>query len=478
MTEVNELCEKVIDAIQDEKKMLWNEKCINFINKRSTKVEIKKDIIDDITMDNFINNLDSNLNLICFQNKVFDLNLVKDNIYFRRGLPNDFLYTYSSLKIYELAEITDNIKDNCDKFINQIFPNEKIRNYFMLWCASIFIPGQQDKRFHFWFGKGNNGKTAMNKLLKIIFGNVFKKEEDELQGYYGTMPASTFTKRRGDADRATPHIDFVKKSLVIVTQEPENGIFNTAELKTFTGGDSMYKRGLYKNARMSEIRGKIVMQTNIGLMLDNTGKATEDRIVVIPFNSRFEDQERISDFIEKNPSYKEGYNIFPINKNLDILLEKIAPYFVYKILDKIPEYQKNGLQKIPELQDAYYEWVNEMDPFQTFITYSLAKIGDQDDNNFKKDHKNGVSLMYISNLYNNKYKYTYFSKHSPVNIKKVKDTLSQKYGEKYIKDDDGTEYLEGFGIPIAFFNTLTKDFKSAKDSKYEESDILDLEILK
>ena len=349
----------------------------------------------------------------------------------------------------------------------------------MLWCASIFIPGQRDKCFHFWFGKGNNGKTAMNKLLKIIFGNNLKKEEEDLQGYYGTMPATTFTKRRGEADRATPHIDFIKKSLLVVTQEPENGIFNTAELKAFTGGDSMYKRGLYKNAKLSEIKAKFVMQTNIELMLDDNGKATRDRIRVLPFNSRFEKEEYIDEFIKNNKNYKLGYNIFAIDKKLDILLEEIAPYFIYKIINKIPEYLEKGLQKITEIENAFDKWVNEMDPFQTFITYSLVKntdIQDYDKNDYIQDYNNenddGITLLYISNLYNNKYKFTYFQKHSSVNIKRVKETLLQKYGEIYIKNDEnGTEYLSGYSIRKVFYDTLLKDFKLAKSSKYEETDI-------
>lgn len=413
------------------------DKCIDFVTEYNNIEKIKNMCIHNFHVECIKDKLDRKLNLVCFQNKIFNTDINN----FQKGMPHDFISVGSNMYVPNRNEIKEETFNKCKIFLKQLFPDKEILEYMLQWCSTLLIPGNTEKLFHIWLGDGNNGKSAFSNLLKNVFGDLCF-----------TVPSSTFMRSKPNAESATPHLIRARTSLIGITQEPDGGVLNTGIMKELTGGDNIYIRRLYKESEETYMKTQFIIQTNKTFFVDDTDPAVWSRIRVIKFKSHFIDKNEIDEFIQEDSDlYEKEKNVFEKNKELNKLIKEISPAFLYIIIDKLKKYKENN--KLP-YQDFIKEETNkykiDMDILQTFIQKALVKTNETDK----------IKLSDIIKNYNK-----YINDNHP-NVRKLdkrrlEHVLNKIYGNKTIKED----YLLGYNIKSEYIYDM--------DYLFRKSDILE-----
>ena len=157
---------KIIDSsetklqIEDAKKktddilkVVMKLKDITYLNKLLSACELTK-----FNDSEFFKKLNSKVNLIGFNNGVYDL----DEDKFRDGLPDDCISFSTGYDWVDFNE-DDNIIVELKKFLSHIITNEKIREYLLTMLASYFNGANKYQLFSMWTGSGCH--SANTKIL-------------------------------------------------------------------------------------------------------------------------------------------------------------------------------------------------------------------------------------------------------------------------------------------------------------------------
>ena len=247
--------------------MIVQLKTVTFYNGVMTACNIK------FRNKHFIKNLANNPYLIGFQNGVYDL---RENI-FRKGEPSDYMYYQMPFHYKEF--------NNCDLevyeinvFMEKMFPDKSLREYFMDISSEIFVGGNHNKKAFFWCGEGNNGKTIMQQLFQYMLGP-----------YAITLGSELLTGKKGKSSDATPDLVRFKYGVrwLVMNEPSPDEVLNIGLLKQLSGNDTIYTRGLYKEGEDIQPMFKMAVISNKPPIIPYNDQATWNRIRVIPFESTF-----------------------------------------------------------------------------------------------------------------------------------------------------------------------------------------------
>jgi hypothetical protein len=138
---------------------------------------LQNHLLDDLATalydPNFLEKLNTNYKLICFENGVYDL----DKGVFRDGKPDDYLSLstgYKYIKHHPDDERVDHIK----KFLNQILPDKKVQDFLIGQFAEC-LGGISESTLDYFEGNYCNGRrTTLVSLIASTFGNyaIFPNE--------------------------------------------------------------------------------------------------------------------------------------------------------------------------------------------------------------------------------------------------------------------------------------------------------------
>ena len=321
----------------------------------------------------FEQKLNNDHNLLGFDNGVFDLELGK----FRPGCPDDYI-TFSVGYNYKKFKGTEKIFKEIDKYFSEIQTKKENKEYLMKFLASCAI-GQPDQRFHVWTGGGANGKSTTQELLKKLYGD-----------YYGVLPVTMFTRKRGEANAATPALFDKHGKRILFSQEPaKNDKIQAGVLKELTGADTITTRGLYEKKMFDYLpQFKIIMSCNDLPDVDARDGGTWRRIRTLPFNSTF---------VEGTP---EEENEFKIDKKITKKFEEWRQPLMWLLLNKyFAEYKKDDYV-IPEPKDvteATNKYKKNTDIFYEFLSENFENTGNMED----KEPINLVYQMFKSEIKEN-----------------------------------------------------------------------------
>lgn len=202
--------------------------------KNSTfKQNVLKECMEVFYQENFLSKLDANGYLIGLNNGIYDL---KAHL-FRSGRPDDYI----SIKMpvnYKEMNYGDAAVINVMEFLEKVFPDTSIREYFMDTSASIFIGGNANKIVLMWTGDGDNAKSVTQTLFEKMLGDYAVK-----------LPTSLITGKRTQSSAACPELVQAGNGVRwAVLQEPsKKDVINVGVLKELSGNDTFYARGLYVN---------------------------------------------------------------------------------------------------------------------------------------------------------------------------------------------------------------------------------------
>lgn len=225
----------------------------------------------------FLNKLDQDPYLLCFNNTVVDFR----NGTHRNGQPDDYISKCTGIDYipYEHVEGTS-AEAEVMEFMEQLFPDSERREYMWQHLASVLIGTNENQTFNLYTGVGSNGKSKLVELMGKALGE-----------YKGTVPITLVTQKRNCIGSTSSEIVQLMGTRYAVMQEPSKGDrINEGIMKEITGGDPIQGRALFKDTVTFIPQFKLVVCTNELLDVKSNDDGTWRRIRVCEFESKFLDK--------------------------------------------------------------------------------------------------------------------------------------------------------------------------------------------
>lgn len=327
-------------------------KMVNNLNSNNYKNSIMKESAEVFYDHRFKDKLDQDPYLICFKNGVYDLKLNS----FRPGRPEDFISKTLPIN-YKTFEADDENVLEVYKFLEQVFPDKSIRQYFMITSSEIFVGGNSRKVVLFWTGEGDNGKTVTQSFFEKMFGKLaIKFNTTVITGKkVGNGAANADLARAGGGVR------------LAVLEEPNgdesinNGIF-----KNLSGNDSILARDLFekgKDTKEIEPMFKMIFICNKLPRFNENEKATWNRVRVLPFEATFcRQDDPAPDTYEEQLRQKRFPMDTNFSKKIPILVEAFAWILLEHRKKNIPYSEPEKVLAATEMykkQNDIYRQFNE-----------------------------------------------------------------------------------------------------------------------
>jgi P4 family phage/plasmid primase-like protien len=274
----------------------------------------------------------------------------------RKGRHDDYLSMSTNMDYHPLEHYKQHspgIIDEINAFMEQVYPNEKVRHYMWEHLASTLIGTNPNQSFYIYVGSGANGKSMLVDLMTKALGD-----------YKGTVPITLITQKRNTIGTTSSEVYQLKGIRYAVMQEPSKGdVLNEGIMKEITGGDPIQCRALYKESITYMPQFKLCVGTNSLLEVKSQDDGTW---------RRFQQIEHVSKFIDEpyeDPMFpKEDYPYqFKKDKNLKDRFDAWAPILLSMLVDIA--YKTNGIvkscdvidaatQKYRQSQDVHLEFIN------------------------------------------------------------------------------------------------------------------------
>lgn len=288
-----------------------------FLKKTTWKNNIMREARELFYDQHFIQKLDQNPYLLCFNNCVVDF---KEKTH-RAGRPDDYISKCTNIDYIPvstgkhgetISEITE--------FMDQLFPDEDLRRYMWEHSASCLVGTNENQTFNIYNGSGRNGKSKYVDLMAKGLGD-----------YKGTVPITLITQKRNSIGSTSSEIVQLMGTRYAVMQEPSKGDkINEGIMKEITGGDPIQGRALFKDTVTFIPQFKLVVCTNTLFDIKSNDDGTWRRIRKVDFMAKFlknpyEDEENFP---------REQYpHQFKLDKNIDQKFDKWAPAFMAMLVD-------------------------------------------------------------------------------------------------------------------------------------------------
>lgn len=339
---------------------------------------------------NFIEKVDMNPYILCFQNGIYDFEQKR----FRNGNPDDYCMKCTNQLYVELDENKHNkhIKE-IELFMHSLFPIKELEDYMWSHLASSLMGINKDHSFHIYTGSGSNGKSILTEFMTQCLGD-----------YQEQVPITLITQKRNSIGGTSSEVARLHGVRYAVMQEPTKGDrINEGIMKEITGGDPITARHLFKDAFTFKPMFKLVVATNHLFDIKSNDDGTWRRIRVCDFKSKFKDKIDENDTSEPF-QFKKDYN-------LDKKLKVWSPYFLSMLVKRCVGEQ--GVFPIADIVQARSNnYRNDQDYLSEFVA---EKIQEQDGGRIKKTElyetfKQWYNEQYGKNVPKGKDLYTFMDK--------------------------------------------------------------------
>ena len=308
------------------------------------------------TEKSFYEKLDSNLNLLGFNNGVYDLK----KGHFRKGRPEDMISKSTHINYIQYEPNAPQIAQ-IHKFIREVLTLEPVRQYVIKLMSTFLNGTTKNEKFHVWSGSGSNGKSKLIELLEKCLGD-----------YSCKMNASNLLQKRGSGTAANPELARTKGARFVNCQEPDqNSELNVGIMKELTGGDTIVTRAMYKESFEFKPQFKMILTCNQKPKLPEDDEATWRRIVLVEFTSKFTWEphgEEVNGIWV--PESKENPE-FPIDVTVNEHFEDWAGYFMSLLIHTYNSMGGKALKEPVEVQQYTKDYHKTQDILQEFISEKI-----------------------------------------------------------------------------------------------------------
>lgn len=385
----------------------------NNSNKNSIMSEAKALFKDD----KFLEKLDANPLLLCFDNGVYDFN----EGCFRPGRPEDYISLTTKINYYPLLdnnkktilkppcfedgviakEITMDIAlKQVEAFMDQLFPNPSLKEYMYEHLASTLLGKTKDQTFNIYTGAGSNGKSKLVDLMTKCLGDL-----------KGTVPITLVTQKRTGLGSATPELSKLKGKRLAVMQEPQKKEkINEGILKELTGGDIIQGRALYQDSVEFLPQFKLVVCTNSLFDITATDNGTWRRIRVCGFESVFTENP-----VDDDPDQPHQYKV---DKELDNNFD-VWKYALMAKLVAIAQKTKGTVKDCDVVMASSNKYREGQDYFLAFGKEKIEKCDESERAKIKKGEVLEVFKQWYAENYGGK----------PPQGKDLFEYMDKKYGK-------------------------------------------------
>lgn len=340
-------------------------KLMTLISKLKTvtfKTNLMKEVAELFYDGQFEKIIDTNPDILGMLNGVIET--VEDQAIFRPGKPEDFVSMCTGLPYIEEMTWKHSLVERLLKWINQVFPDDELREYFLKIAASCLRGRNSDKIFPIWTGEGDNSKSMVVKLFESTFGS-----------YCAPFPTSLFTQKRGQSSGPTPEIAQAKGARVAIAKEPDDEeTLKGGIVKEFTGGDTMPWRDMYQKTERGVIMFKLFFMCNKIPVIPNNGKAMKNRTLIVPFLSTW-----VSDPPE---SEEEQYKLRLFKKDpfFERKIPELAKAFIWVLVQYYPRYKRESLGAPKIIEETTQEYWRENDIYENFIHECVTRATNDEGN--------------------------------------------------------------------------------------------------
>lgn len=250
--------------------------CMN-LKKTKFKENVMKECRELFLDEQFAAKADENKNLVAFNNGVYDTSTYT----FRDGKPEDCI-TFSTKIDYdpEIQHEQYPCWSEIHKLLNNVFPVEEVRTYFLQHLSTLLIGGNEAQKFHILTGSGSNGKSMLMNLVTTAMGD-----------YACKVPISLLTQGRNKSSAASPEVVRIKGKRFVTMQEPDEGVaINSGLMKELASGEKITARDLYAGSKQMvdfDVQAKFHLACNEKPKIQTTDGGTWRRLVVIDFPTKF-----------------------------------------------------------------------------------------------------------------------------------------------------------------------------------------------
>lgn len=294
------------------------------LGRTSDKKNIMTEAKDLFYDGQFMQKLDTNPYLLCFNNGVVDF---KSKI-FRKGYPEDYISKTTRIDYIPVNPVRDSVKiSEIQEFMRQLFPIQEMYDYMWEHLASVLIGTSINQTFHMYIGGGSNGKSVLMTLMEKTIGD-----------YKGDVPLSLITDKRTRIGGLAPELVALKGIRYAVMQEPQKGDkINEGVMKQITSGiDPIQARAPYMLQAITFIpQFDLVLCSNNLMEINSQDHGTWRRIRVVDFISLFTDTPKKGD-LEKPYQFLK---VDDITEKFDEWKEVFAALLVEKV------FETNGVVK-------------------------------------------------------------------------------------------------------------------------------------
>jgi putative DNA primase/helicase len=267
---------------------------------------------------------DANLMLLGVANGVVDLAAGQ----FRVATQADLITKLSPVMFYANA-----VCPRFEQFLEEIFDGDQERMHYIQKAVGYTLTGSVEEHCLFaCFGSGRNGKSTLLEVLLYIMGD------------YGVdLPFGTLeTKHQIGEGANLPGARFAK-----AVEIREGRRLDEARVKSWTGGDTISVRPLYRNAFSFSPTHKLWLAFNHKPIVADNSPAIWNRIHLIPFERNFA---------------KEG-----ADKKLLATLKAEAAGILNWAIEGCLKWQSEGLSVPGAVEQATREYEQESDPIGPFL---------------------------------------------------------------------------------------------------------------
>jgi len=327
----------------------------------------------------FLEKLDQNPYLLCFNNYVIDFK----NKCHRKGQPDDYISKCTNIDYIKLDKqrhaktITE-----LEEFMSQLFPEEDLRNYMWEHLASCLIGTNSNQTFNIYKGSGRNGKSKLVELMAKGLGN-----------YKGTVPNTLITQKRNTIGSTSSEVAQLMGVRYAVMQEISTGDkMNEGIMKEITGGDPISARALFKDSVTFIPQFKLVVTTNVDFDDTSNDDGTWRRLRYVDFKSKFLEIPYGDEI--KFPKSECPYQ-FPLDKNLEAKFDTWAPVLMAMLVERA--YVAQGIVK--DCKTVLANSDQHRDKLDYFAEFAKDKIMLKEGGRIKKDEimkcfKEWYSIIY------------------------------------------------------------------------------------